>query len=407
MISTYTTNFIGSDGVDLGSKLLTKERFNEYYLNISNQYITPELWGWGISYTLGHNTTSYRSTPITTFAGGANWKQVSAGNAYSGAIKTDGSLWVWGLNGNGQLGLNQAPIFQALTPTTIFGGGNNWRQISFGSLHAAAIKTDGTLWTWGYNIYGQLGDNTNVQRSTPVTTFAGGNDWKQVSCGGNFTLASKTDGTLWAFGDNFEGRLGTNGGPSRSTPTQVFGGGNDWKTVSAGNNVSSAIKSDGTLWVWGGDGNQGALGINLPFGFSSRSTPITTFAGGNNWKSVSCGYSIILATKTDGSLWVWGDNDYGQLGIGSSVGTWANTPVTTFAGGNNWKQVNAGLQLSAAIKTDGTLWVWGSNPFGALGVNDSIDRCTPVTTFAGGNTWKSIECNAGGSSMLGIRSYDD
>jgi alpha-tubulin suppressor-like RCC1 family protein len=403
MISTYNTNFIGSDGVDLGSKLLTREYFNNVYLNIANQYITPELWGSGSAFNLGHGSSFSRSTPITTFAGGANWKQVSSGSAFSAAIKTDGSLWVWGINGNGQLGVNSLNLVQVLTPTTIFGVGQNWRQVSCGSIHASAIKTDGTLWTWGYNANGQLGDNTNIQRSTPVTTFAGGNDWRSVSCGSDFTTAIKTDGSLWVWGYNFSAQLGTNGGPNRSTPVTTFAGGNNWKQVSAGSNHTSAIKTDGTLWVWGSDGNQGALGINLPFGFDKRSTPVTTFAGGNDWRSVSCGYSMVLATKTDGTLWVWGDNDRGELGIGNTIAQ--KTPVTTFAGGNNWRQPSAGFQSSSAIKIDGTLWVWGRNSYGRMGINNIIDKFTPVTTFAGGNNWKQVFTTQ--NSTLAIRSYDD
>jgi alpha-tubulin suppressor-like RCC1 family protein len=164
--------------------------------------------------------------------------------------------------------------------------------------------------------------------------------------------------------------------------------------VSAGGISASAIKTDGTLWVWG-------------VGIGGASTPVTTFAGGTNWKQVSTGYNHTAAIKTDGTLWVWGQNDKGQVGNASTTNVL--TPVTTFAGGNNWKQVGCGGEnlvgaLSAAIKTDGTLWVWGAGAQGQLGNASLTNRSTPVTTFAGGTNWKQVE--SGGSSIVAL-TYND
>ena len=167
----------------------------EYWL--IDQYVGDTLWTWGFnSYggQLGVNDTTQRNTPVTTFAGGTNWKQVAAGRFRMAAIKTDGTLWNWGFNGNGQLGVNDTT--QRNTPLTTFAGGTNWKQVSCGYQHTTAIKTDGTLWTWGGNSWGQLGDNTTTQRPTPVTTFAGGTNWKQVSSGHSHIAAIKTDGTI-------------------------------------------------------------------------------------------------------------------------------------------------------------------------------------------------------------------
>ena len=170
----------------------------------------------------------------------------------------------------------------------------------------AAIKTDGTLWVWGEGVYGKLGNAAITDRLTPVTTFAGGTNWKQVSATGSYHTA--------------------------------------------------AIKTDGTLWSWG-QATFGLLGINLGFPFYdvSTSTPVTTFAGGTNWKQVSCGGVHTTAIKTDGTLWVWGYGPYGSLGIGAVSGPYGIpvilTPVTTFAGGTNWKQVSAGFFSTAAVKS--------------------------------------------------------
>ena len=359
----------------------------------------PTLFGWGgnTSGQLGDNTGTNRSTPVTTFAGGTNWKSVAGGFAHTSAIKTDGTLWTWGVNGYGQLG-NFSNTNRS-TPVTTFAGGNDWKQVACGGFHTAAIKTDGSLWTWGFNSYGQLGNFSNTNRSTPVTTFAGGTDWKQVAVGGARTAAIKTDGTLWTWGLNSSSQLGVNDGAIRSTPVTTFAGGTNWKSVSCGSEHTAAIKTDGTLWIWG----QGTLGQLGNFAATTRSTPVTTFSGGTDWKQVASGLQHTAAIKTDGSLWTWGANGSGQLGINDSTNR--STPVTTFAGGTDWKQVACGQQYTAAIKTDGTLWIWGLGTSGQLGNFAATTRSTPVTTFAGGNNWKSV--TAGGSHTIAIKYQPD
>jgi alpha-tubulin suppressor-like RCC1 family protein len=367
---------------------------DEYWL--IDQYVGDQLWVWGSNNygKLGGSLST--STPATTFAGGTNWKQVSAGNQHTAAIKTDGTLWTWGLGTLGRLG--NGILFNRLTPVTTFAGGTNWKQVSVGG-NTSAIKTDGTLWTWGSRSVGLIGDGTTAGNlSTPATTFAGGNNWKQVSAGGVYLAAVKTDGTLWIWGAGSNGRLGngvTTG--TISTPVTTFAGGNNWKQVSCGNDHAAAIKTDGTLWTWG-IGTLGRLG-NASFS-GITSTPVTTFAGGNNWKQVSCGNDHTAAIKTDGTLWTWGTGYSGKLGNGATAGT-ISTPVTTFAGGTNWKQVSAGgLFFAAAIKTDGTLWAWGSGSVGQLGNNTTFTRSTPITTFAGGTNWKQVSIGNDFSSAV-------
>jgi len=364
---------------------------SEYWL--IDQWVGDTLWNWGRNTQgqIGDNTATNRSTPVTTLAGGANWKQVSGGSNgnHTVAIKTDGTLWNWGNNFSGGLGVN-SPSNRS-TPVTTFAGGSNWKQVASGGGHTVAIKTDGTLWTWGSNSSGQLGTNgptgLGVAKSTPVTTFAGGTNWKQVACGGFHTAAIKTDGSLWTWGDNYYGQLGDNTTTNRCTPVTTFAGGTNWKQLAGGREHTAAIKTDGTLWTWGRNA-YGGLGDNTT---TNRSTPVTTFAGGTNWKQVSSGQEFTAAIKTDGTLWTWGLTSAGQLGINrSGFGTAITTPVTTFAGGTNWKQVSCGSGYIAAIKTDGTLWTWGSNFAGQLGDNTTTQRQTPVTTFAGGTNWKQV-----------------
>ena len=150
---------------------------------LGDDYYLRKLWTWGSNGfgQLGDNTTTNRSSPITTAGGGSDWSQVSGGGGYTAAIKTDGTLWTWGYNNIGQLGDNT--VTSRRSPITTAGGGTDWSQVSGGGYYTGAIKTDGTLWTWGRNDYGQLGDNMSTNRSSPGTTAGGGTDWSQVSCG--------------------------------------------------------------------------------------------------------------------------------------------------------------------------------------------------------------------------------
>jgi len=210
---------------------------------------------------------------------------VTCGDYHTAAIKTDGTLWTWGGDSNsGSLGDNTA--VSKSSPVQTVAGGTNWKQVSSGFIHTAAIKTDGTLWLWGNNIgYGALGDNTIVRKSSPVQTVAGGTNWKQVSSGWHNTAAIKTNGTLWSWGIGSDGQLGDNTAVSKSSPVQTVAGGTNWKQVSIGVYQTAATKTDGTLWMWGLNSN-GQLGDNTTV---KKSSPIQTVAGGTNWKQVSSG----------------------------------------------------------------------------------------------------------------------
>jgi hypothetical protein len=366
--------------------------------DLIDQFVGEQLWTWGYNGDgqLGDNTTVNKSIPVTTVGGGINWSQVSCGALYTAAIKTNGTLWTWGYNGDGQIGDNT--VVNKSSPVTTVVGGTNWKQVSCGNSHTAAIKTDGTLWTWGRDNYGQLGDNTTVNKSSPVTTVGGGTNWKQVACGGYHTAAIKTNGTLWTWGKNLDGQIGDNTVVNKSSPVTTVGGGTNWKQVACGFTHSAAIKTDGTLWTWGRD-NYGQLGDNTTV---NKSSPVTTVGGGTNWKQVACGGYHTAAIKTNGTLWTWGNNYYGQLGDGLGVYPASKmSPVTTAGGGTNWKQVACCFADSAAIKTDGTLWTWGVNNYGQSGDNTTARNLSPVTTVGGGTNWKQVACGDNNTAAIG------
>ena len=399
------TNFT-INGVDIEKNFVTKEYVIDRYAELPNTFKTPTLWACGenSSGQLGDNTTTRRSSPVQTVAGGTNWKQVATKWDHAAAIKTDGTLWTWGYNGTGQLGDNTT--VNKSSPIQTVSGGTNWKQVSVGFGFTTAIKTDGTLWAWGYNSFGMLGDGTSTWRSSPVQTVSGGTNWKQVSSSGYGTAAIKTDGTLWVWGEGSYGSLGDNTTANKSSPVQTAAAGNNWRTVSKGPNGGGAIKTDGTLWMWGQNtdffsGATGQLGDGT---IVSKSSPVQTIAGGTNWKSVHCGRLVTAAIKTDGTLWVWGYGSYGEMGDNTTASK--SSPVQTVAGGTNWKQVvctssYSGGDAILAIKSDGTLWAWGSNSWGQLGTNDTTNRSSPVQTVAGGNNWKQID--SGFNSFVMIR----
>ena len=354
------------------------------------------LWTWGqnLFRQLGTDDTLNRSSPATTAGGGTNWSQISAGENCYLAIKSDGTLWAWGLNNYEILGIETPSSIGS--PVTVAGGGSNWTQVSASYNFYSAIKTDGTLWTWGDNAFGQLGNNSTDPRISPETIAGGGTNWSQVSSSALINSAIKTDGTLWTWGHNDFGSLGDGTTISRSSPGTTAGGGTTWKQVSAGSTLYiSAIKTDGTLWVWGYN-NFGQLGDNTT---TNRSSPITTAGGGTTWNQVSAGGYQIAAIKTDGTLWTWGNNNFGQLGIANTINR--SSPGTVAGGGTNWSQVSTGDEHIAAIKTDGTLWTWGRNYMGKLGDGTTVNRSSPVTTAGGGTNW--ILVNTRSKSTAAIR----
>jgi alpha-tubulin suppressor-like RCC1 family protein len=351
---------------------------------LRNDGIISSVWTWGrnTSGQLGTGNTTSRSSPGTTAGGGTNWSSMSAGNTHTAAIKTDGTLWTWGNNGNGQLGTGT--VTSRTSPGTTAGGGTSWSIVSASQCHTAGIKTDGTLWTWGMNGIGGLGDGTITDRSSPGTTAGGGTNWSSVSAGNAHTAAIKTDGTLWTWGRNTSGQLGDGTITNRSSPGTTAGGGTTWISLSAGCVHAAGIKTDGTLWTWGaaqcgrlGSGNQ-----------TYRSSPGTTAGGGTNWSSVSAGTYHTAGIKTDGTLWTWGPNSSGQLGDGTA--TARSSPGTTAGGGTTWSSVSAGRYHTASVTSNGTLWTWGWNYSGQLGDGTITDRSSPGTTAGGGTNWSLV-----------------
>jgi alpha-tubulin suppressor-like RCC1 family protein len=321
-------------------------------------------WGYNASGSLGQNDRAHRSSPVQI--PGTQWSSISSNYDSTYGTKTDGTLWAWGNGTYGRLGQNDE--INRSSPVQI--PGTQWSTFKLSQIGYAydimALKTDGTLWAWGYNASGQLGQNNTTQYSSPVQIP--GTQWYMVTSRGiDSNHAIKTDGTLWAWGLNNYGRLGINDTVSRSSPIQVPG--TQWRSVHDGYYLSSATKTDGTLWMWGGN-SSGSLGQNnLTYYSSPRQVP------GTQWSTEITAYYQVMAKKTDGTLWSWGYGNSG--GLGQNDVTPRSSPIQL--PGTQWNKVVVGThQGCMATKTDGTLWAWGINQYGQLGQNIGAARSSPV-----------------------------
>jgi len=360
------------------------------------------FWGWGRVGFLGVPISGTQLSSPAQVGSLRTWKDISLGSAHSAfgggtseawglAIKTDGTLWSWGASPSGAMGLGSITVLSS--PVQV-GADTDWAMVSCGGPHLGspphsantlAIKTNGTLWAiGGSNKYGELFSD-RLYYSSPVQVGSD-TDWKSVNVG-VCVLAIKTNGTLWARGYNVNGQLGLGDITPRSVFVQV-GSDTDWAMAVSGyiqsiNGAVLAVKTNGTLWAWGYNGF-GGLGLG---DITHRSSPVQV-GSRTDWKYVASGY-ISLAVKTDGTLWSWGRNDlYGCLGLGDL--THRSSPCQV-GSGTDWKVVNVSSSTghSLALKNDGTLWSWGYNGFGTLGLGDRTDRSSPCQIGSGTN-WTSL-----------------
>ena len=375
-----SSGFLMPDPI-LGSKDLDDEFITD--ATILEQYVGNNLFVWGKNGfgQIGNGNITPYSSPIQV-GSLTTWKSMAGGTDWTFGIKTDGSLWGCGYNNQGELGKGTS-VSNYSSPVQV-GTLTNWKQASCGSLHTNFIKTDGTLWGCGYNGQGQLGKGVTTAYSSPIQ-IGTLTDWREVSSGGSHSLAIKLNGTLWGWGDNQHGSLGNGSTSNYSSPIQI-GTLTNWKQVSIGQYHSLGIKTDGSLWACGYN-LYGQLGNGTQTDYSSP-IQIGTLT---NWKQVACLTYSSIAVKTDNTLWwIGGYNAEGESGLNSRA--YYSSPIQV-GSLTNWKQVAGGFYFTAAVKTDGTLWAWGSSVAGQLGLGNTTYYSSPIQV--GSLTrWKSVSCGA-------------
>lgn len=396
------------------------------------------LWACGRNMygELGIGNTTDQST-LTQVGTEKNWSFIAAGGVHSVGIKGDGSMWAWGDDSYGQLGIGR--IIHGPVPYRV-GTSNNWVNVSAGIFATVGVQSDGSVWEWGYIHYYTMGLHPIIEEPTRVGTS---NDWIKTALSTDHVIGIQANGSIWAWGDNSNGQIGNGNFDNQRVPIPIHAivdkivsvatgsghtlllrsGGRLWVwgnnnkgqlgiddnrpqlypvitnitnciAVGAGKEHSMALKVDGTLWAWG-DNTYGQLGN----GSNIQENKAVRIGGATDrWTKISLGDNHTLAIKGDGTLWAWGDNSQGQLGLGNNMSQNEPTKVGT---ANNWIQIFAGADYSLALKSDGTLWAWGNNTYGQLGNGSNTPSLSPIQVGSG-NTW--INASAGNGHVVAIQS---
>lgn len=339
---------------------------------------------------VGNQSAKAPAASATPSAAAKTWSQVSGGGQHTCAVRSDGTLWCWGRNGEGQLG---SPANIAQTSPAQVGTGSAWSQVSAGGAFTCAVQTDGTLWCWGQNNYGQVGNGSTDGFDVTVPTKVGTDtSWSSVSAGEFSVCALRTTGTLWCWGLNSDGQLGkaSTGLNPNPTPSQV-GALATWASVSAGTDHTCATKTDHTVWCFGSN-----LKGQLAVAVSTTDTPTPQQVAGITSDQVSAGEYHSCAVTTGGAISCWGSNEFGELGK-AATGDAAN-PTPNTVSGTDYVQVSAGGDQTCAVRTTGLAFCWGRNQYAQVGKSASTAAYASPQQVTG-TGWLSID--AGRAHVIG------
>lgn len=353
----------------------------------------------GTAWSIGSNFVSQpddgsgaNSTRPAMVTGLERIRSLSGGQRHAAAVLEDGTVWTWGSNSHGQLGTGTA-IDHSSTPVQVKGpDGEEYLTgiltVACGDNFTLALGIDGTVWGWGENSSGQLGDGSFLERRAPVRAL-GLEKITGISAGRSHSVALTGSGAIIAWGGNEYGQLGNGELHPCNVPPEnpVF---KNAVALDTGRDHTVVLKDDGTVWSWGMN-SYGQLGDVTR---TDRRLPVQVFAGASGGSrleditAIGCGYWHTLAVKEDGTVWAWGKNDYSQLGEGTSA-DWT-VPLPVLAGESNVEignyfhdavTVTGGGSHSLILKSDGTVWAWGRNEFGQLADGTATNRAAPAQTL--------------------------
>jgi alpha-tubulin suppressor-like RCC1 family protein/endonuclease/exonuclease/phosphatase family metal-dependent hydrolase len=329
-------------------------------------------WCWGNNPygQVGDGTAKDRVRPRRVVSATDDWTSISSGGSTTCGIRADKSLWCWGVNHRGQLGIGEGP--RRFSPQQV-GDDHDWSAVSTSWTHTCGVRTDGTAWCWGDNHRGQLGHGSTKQRFVPVQVGSG-TSWDSITTGGWHTCATRTDGSAWCWGQGVFGQLGDGGSSTRLSPVRVSST-LRFERLTAGWSSTCGLDDQGAAWCWGIN-DQGQLGDGTT---QLRRTPVAV-AGGHRFVSLSMGDGSACGVDQAGSLWCWGANRYGQLGVAQD-GV-ARAPVQA-AGDQTWSAIDVGWYHACAVAVDRTVSCWGNNEQGQLGLGDRSNRDSPAGSRTG------------------------
>lgn len=340
-------------------------------------------WGDNSFAQLGNGTlppaTSSSSAPVQV-VGLSGAVAVASGWKFALALKSDGTVWGWGNNAYGELGTGIDGIEANYTPVAVQAHINGVTAIAVAEDHSLSLKADGTVWGYGHNQNDTLGDTSTGLVANP--TQIGITGVTAISASGYFSLALKGDGSVWAWGDDSWGELGNGTITNTPTPNPVQVSISGVMAIAAGQDYALALKTDGTLWAWGSN-QEGQLGNSSKPDGSLVPVQVMTDTGAalNGVTALAAGQLTGYARTSDGALWAWGLNSYGQVGVGTSGGgsVLSYLTATKVAGLTGVTDVAGGRYHALAVTGDGSLWAWGHNQDGELGNGTNTDSSLPVT----------------------------
>ena len=321
--------------------------------NLSNSFGVRNngtAWAWGDNSSLsglgilGDGTTTNKSSPVLIAGGFTDWVQISGGSEHALGVRANGTLWAWGEASFGKLG-NGDDVTNRSSPVSVVGGFEDWVQASAGLWHSLALRSNGTIWGMGVNSSGELGINSGSDKSSPVSVIGGFTDWIQVSASSRFTsFGLRANGTAWAWGRSTDGLLGDGTTVNKSSPVSVVGGFTDWSSIQGGRTHCLALRANGTMWAWG-NGYAGKLGDGSTV---NKSSPVSVVGGYTDWVSMSGGGAFSVGIRANGTAWAWGHAYKGNLGTGNVSGR--SSPVSVVGGFTDWVQVSAGYSHSLGVR---------------------------------------------------------